>query len=177
MYSKVKLAGHPIHPMLIAFPVAFYTASVIALAVFSLRGDAFWFRVGAVAATAGVIGAVLAAIPGFIDWAMGIPRGTPAKATGLAHMLCNVGALACFAAVSIASLRQFDSASPSLGPALALGAIGLVLTIVAGFLGWKLVQKHHVGVDLTKEQERLEPRPTGTPTEVEQPMGGSVIRH
>jgi len=177
MYSKVKVAGHPVHPMLIAFPVAFYTASVICFAVFAVRGDAFWFRVGAVAAGAGVIGAALAAIPGFIDWAVGIPRGTPAKSTGLAHMLCNVGALACFVAASVLTLPQFDAASPSLGGALILGAVGLALTIVAGFFGWKLVQTHHVGVDLTKEQERFEPRPAAKPTEIEQPMGGSVVRH
>jgi hypothetical protein len=36
--------------------------------------------------------------------------------------------------------------------------LGVLLTLAAGFLGWKMVQRHHVGIDLTAEQERLEPR-------------------
>ena len=48
---------------------------------------------------------------------------------------------------------------PQAGLAAALDLIGVALTVAGGFLGWKLVQKQHVGVDLTPEQQRFEPRP------------------
>ena len=39
MYSKVKIAGHPIHPMLVAFPVAFYTATLVCYLVYNSNED------------------------------------------------------------------------------------------------------------------------------------------
>src|SRR3954471_9767519 len=96
MYSKWKIAGHPIHPMLIAFPVAFYVATLVAHAVYAGNGDVFWFRVGHVANWAGVVTALVAAVPGFVDWT-GIPSRAPAKRTGLMHMVLNVVALVVFA--------------------------------------------------------------------------------
>jgi uncharacterized membrane protein len=168
LYSKVRVAGHPVHPMLVAFPVAFYTATVISFAVYAGSSDLFWWRMGLLLNAAGVLGAVIAAIPGFIDWATGIPKGSPAKATGRTHMLLNLGALALF---TINLLLQTDRwmdlvqtareggpiTSPDAGLALVLTGLGFLLTGAAGFFGWKLVQTHHVGVDLTEEQRRFEP--------------------
>ena len=72
MYSKVKIAGHPIHPMIIAYPVAFYTATLVCFIVYHSNLNVFWFKVAVVANAAGVVMAVVAALPGFIDW-LGIP--------------------------------------------------------------------------------------------------------
>ena len=180
MYSKVKIAGHPLHPMLIAFPVALYTVTLIAFAICVARPDAFWFRVGWYANAAAVVSALVAALPGFIDWAFGIPRGTPAKSTGMAHMLLNVTALALFAINLFALRSELGSAAPRVGAMIALPILGMLLTLGAGFLGWKLVQTHHVGVDLTPEQERLEPRASERPSASEggRPVqGGPLPRH
>ena len=95
MYSKVKIAGHPVHPMLIAFPVAFYTAALVCYIVYNNNDNPFWFKVALVANVAGVAMAALAAIPGFIDWLF-IPPDSSAKKTGLFHMVCNVLALVCY---------------------------------------------------------------------------------
>src|SRR3954462_4309431 len=86
MYSKIKIFGHPIHPMLIAYPVAFYTATLVCYLVYLLNGDPFWFQVGVIANWAGVVMAAVAAVPGFLDWMLGIPAGTAPKRTGLQHM-------------------------------------------------------------------------------------------
>jgi uncharacterized membrane protein len=147
MYSRVKIFGHPLHPMLVAFPVAFYTATLAALIAFHVTADEFWLRVSFVANVAGVAMALLAALPGFIDWAFGIPRRTAAKQTGLYHMLLNVSALVLFA-LNLA-LRE-----PGVG--LLLCGLGFALTLIAGFLGWSLVQRHHVGVDPPDIDERIE---------------------
>lgn len=147
MYSKIKILGHPIHPMLVAFPVAFYTGALASFIAFNSNQDIFWFKVGYVANVAGVIMAIVAAIPGFIDW-LYIPAETKAKKTGAFHLICNVAALLLFA-INIWMLREkWNDAHPSVGTALILTGAGFVLTIIAGFLGWTLVQKHHVGVDM-----------------------------
>ena len=45
MYSKTKIMGHPIHPMLVAFPVAFYTGALAAFVAYNSNNDPFWFKV------------------------------------------------------------------------------------------------------------------------------------
>src|SRR5690242_4286941 len=97
MYSKVKLADHPLHPMLVSFPIAFYVASLASFITYAATLNPFWFRVAFTANVAGVIMAVIAAIPGLIDWAVGIPNHTEAKASGLNHLICNGTALVLFA--------------------------------------------------------------------------------
>ena len=151
MYSKVKIAGHPIHPMLVAYPVAFYTATLVCYIVYSSNSNPFWFKVAVVANIAGAIMAAVAAIPGFIDWLF-IPSGVKAKKTGLSHMICNLLALACFGITAFLECPKWDDANPDLGIAIPVTAVGFILTLVAGFLGWTLVQKHHVGVDPLREE-------------------------
>lgn len=188
MYSKVKIAGHPIHPMLVAFPVTFYTTTLIGFVAYALTDNLFWWRVGLWSNVAGVVMAVVAAVPGVIDWAFGIPKNSMAKATGLKHMLLNLGALTLFlvnlivhrnswmddrvmmgaAEVTTGSEAAVVMESVVVGPdprtALILSALGFLLTLFAGFLGWSRVQTHHVGIELSEEQKRLEPRTSGTPS-------------
>lgn len=160
MYSRVKIAGHPIHPMLIAFPVTFYATTVFAFVVYAASGEAGWWQIALRANVAGVITAIVAAVPGFVDWATGIPPRTQAKSTGRLHMLANVGALLIFTTNLIAHRNLWEASRPDPGGAIVLSALGLLLTGVAGFLGFTLVQTHHVGIELTDEQERLERRAT-----------------
>ena len=59
MYRKVKVGGHPLHPMLVAFPVVLYTATLVCFVVQRLSGDLFWFRTGWIANCAGVCAALI----------------------------------------------------------------------------------------------------------------------
>jgi uncharacterized membrane protein len=189
LYSKVKVGGHPLHPMLVAFPVTFYTTTLIGFATYALTGNLFWWRIGLWSNVAGVVTALVAAIPGFADWAVGIPKQSPAKATGLKHMLLNLSALALFTVNLVAQRNNWAQEdvtvlgegmgvisssgagalvvqaiiAPDPRLALLLSALGFVLTLSAGFIGWALVQTHHVGVLLTDEQQRLEPNGRRTP--------------
>lgn len=165
MYSKAKILGHPLHPMLVGFPVAFYTATLVAFIAYASSMDAFWFRVGVVANWAGVIMAGLAAVPGFIDWAVGIPRTSPARKTGLIHMALNVGVLVLFIINGVMASNHWDEALPTGGTGIPLSLIGVLLTLASGFLGWSLVQDHHVGIRLTPQQEQLEPKHAPAPQE------------
>ena len=160
MYSKIKIAGHPVHAMLVGLPVTFYLTALVCFAAHSFGAPALWFQIGVYANVAGVITALIAAVPGFIDWAYGIPLGTAAKSTGFVHMLFNVGALLVFAVNLLLQWRHRLDPFPATGLSVVLPLIGVLFTLVAGFRGWALVQKHHVGVDLSPEQERLESRAT-----------------
>jgi uncharacterized membrane protein len=161
MFSKLKILGHPIHPMLVGFPVAFYTATLAGFILYAARGGPFWLKVTIAANVAGVAMAVLAALFGFLDWLIGIPSGTPAKRTGLMHMTANVIALILFAVSLGIYVSHWNGPKASFVPGLILSAIGVVVTIVAGLLGWALVQDHHVGVNLTPEQRSVDERQEG----------------
>lgn len=147
MFTKAAIAKHPIHPMLVAFPVAFYTATVVALIVHAAGGDAFWYRAAMWANIAGVVMAAVAAVPGFVDLLM-LPARSRARATGLRHASFNVLALILFVISGAILIRNWFGTGAMLdtsGP-LVLGIIGLLSTVTAGALGWTLVQTHHVGV-------------------------------
>ena len=158
MYSKAKIGGHPLHPMLVAFPIAFYTATLVSYIAYWTTANPFWFHVAVVANIAGVGTAFVAAVPGFIDWAFGVPTGSPAKTTGMFHMLLQVGALIIFAIDAVLQWHKWGAAAPTVGASVLLALLGTTLTMIGGALGWKMIGTHHVGVDLTPEQERLEPR-------------------
>ena len=158
MNSKIKIAGHPVHAMLVGIPVTLYLVSLACFAAHSFGASALWFQIGVYANIAGVIAALVAAVPGFIDWAYGIPLGTAAKSTGFVHMILNVGALVLFALNWLMQWPHRLDPFPATGLSIVLPLLGVLLTLAAGFRGWTLVQTHHVGVDLTPEQERFEPR-------------------
>lgn len=152
MYSKARIAGHPIHPMLVAFPLAFYTATVATLLAYIGTREAFWYRFAMVANIAGIVTAVIAALPGVIDL-LALPRGSRARAAGVKHAGFNLVATALFALtavvlygtwshkVMVGGEYLFDASIP-----LALGVVAWVAMVIAGSLGWTLVQTHHVGI-------------------------------
>ena len=159
MYSKVRVAGHPVHPMLVSFPVTLYVVTLVSYLIFRSTGDTFWLRAGWYANVAAVVCAAIAAVPGFIDWAAGIPRGTQAKTVGLWHMVSNVVALLLFLWSAVAMRPELLSPVPHVARGITLSILGVAFTLIAGYLGWSMVQTYHVGVELTREQERLEPHP------------------
>lgn len=152
MYSKARIAGHPIHPMLVAFPLAFYTTTVVTLLVYIGTRQAFWYRCSMVACLAGIATAVIAAIPGAVDL-RSLPRGSRARKAGLQHAGFHGLASALFAVTALMLYETwthrtmingeyiFDATVP-----LALAVVGWVATVIAGSLGWTLVQTHHVGI-------------------------------
>jgi uncharacterized membrane protein len=156
MYSKVTLLGHPVHPMLVSYPIAFYTATAVAWLLFvTTSGGYVWVDVAIAANVAGVIMAVVAAIPGFLDWSTGIPNGTAAKRHGTIHLTLNVIALAL---MLVNAALHLDRWSPTNHPhsltgfILSLLAVGC--TIAAGFFGWTMVQNDYIGVSLSPDDAR-----------------------
>jgi uncharacterized membrane protein len=156
VYSKIKIAGHPVHPMLIAFPVACYTGTLVGFAVYAANGHLFWLNLAIALNVGGVCSAALAALPGLADWALGIPRGSAAKRTGVVHAGLNVTALGLFLAAIAIYGGHWNGPAISATVGIVLTAIGVAATAAAGFFGWSLVQDYHVGVRLAPGQEAAE---------------------
>lgn len=156
LHPKVTIKGHPIHAMIVGFPIALYTAGFVSLIVYAALRDPFWFRAAMTMWFAGVCLAALAAVFGLLDLFLGVPREEKAaRKTGVRHMGLNVLSLVLFTAGAFMLLdtwnRAFDVAKMQVVFPLTIGAVGLVLTAGAGLLGWKLVQTHHIGVEESPE--------------------------
>ena len=143
MESKAKLLGHPIHPMLIVFPLGLLATAVVFDIVGLSKGDSSWFGISFWMIAAGIIGGLLAAVFGLIDW-WAIPSGTRAKAIGLWHGVGNVVVVLLFIVSWL--IRRPDPANPG-STAFALSFIAVVLTLVTAWLGGELVDRLGVGVD------------------------------
>jgi uncharacterized membrane protein len=143
MESRAKLLGHPIHPMLIVFPLGLLATAVAFDIVAMVQGYQSWFHISFWMIAAGIIGGLLAAVFGLIDW-LAIPSGTRAKRIGFLHGAVNVIVVLMF--IVSWSIRRNGAEIPS-NPALALSFIAVVLALVGGWLGGELVDRLGVGVD------------------------------
>jgi uncharacterized membrane protein len=157
MYSKIKILGHPVHPMLIAYPVAFYTATFVGFCIYGGTGDLFWLKATIAVNLAGIVMAAVAALPGFVDWLLGIPSDTGAKKDGLIHGLFNVTALGLFIASFAAYASHWNGPAAGAAAGIILSALGVACTLAAGWYGWMLVQTWHVGVNLEGTQVQADP--------------------
>ena len=113
MESKAKIMGHPIHPILIPFPLGLLSTSVVFDVVYLLTGNGKWSEISFWMIAAGVIGGLAAAVFGLIDW-LAIPSGTRAKAVGMWHGATNVVMVTIFIVSWL--LRVIRESSPSSSP-------------------------------------------------------------
>ncbi|MCA1587686.1 MAG: DUF2231 domain-containing protein [Chloroflexi bacterium] len=144
METKFKLLGHPVHPMLIVFPLGLLSTAVLFDVLYVLTSNEEFATVSFWAILAGIIGGLAAALFGLWDWA-GIPRETRAKRIGLWHGGGNVVVVALF---GLSWLLRLDDPTylPSIFPLL-LGLLGAGLALLTAWLGGELVYRLRVGVD------------------------------
>jgi len=142
MRSRAQIKSHPIHPILVAFPIAFFVGTFIfdILGVIynneSLYGVAYYMQV------CGIIGALLAAIPGAVDYFKTVPPNSSAKKRATKHALLNITNLVLFL---IAWILKGNNINPYV--ILVLELIGIILLAIAGWLGGTLVYRNQIGVD------------------------------
>jgi uncharacterized membrane protein len=137
MESRAKLFGHAIHPILIVFPLGLLATAVIFDCISLATGDGKWSDMAYHLIAAGIIGGVVAALFGFIDW-LAIPKGTRAKSVGLWHAIGNDIVLVLFAISWW--LRRGRAADPST-LALLLSFVGAGIALVSGWLGGELIER------------------------------------
>jgi uncharacterized membrane protein len=144
--------GHPFHPILVTIPIGTWAASLVFDIVGLASDDPTPFVVGArVLILIGIIGALLAAVFGFVDYAQ-LARGTAARKTATVHMALNLGVTVLFIVNLLLRWSADDDEVSIVGFILsivALGALG-----VSGWLGGKLA--YHYGVRVADERTQAE---------------------
>ena len=146
MASPASIGGHPIHPMIIPFPIALWVFSLAADVIYLWRGNPVWRDwIAFYSLLAGIISAAVAAVSGLIDWLSLTDKAVVKIANW--HARLNVIALIVFAGSFY--LRTTSGArlvSDSYMIPVALSVLGVVLITISGWLGGEMVFKHGVAV-------------------------------
>src|SRR5512138_2442202 len=144
MESRVKLFGHPVHPMLIVFPIGLLATSLIMDILYLITRNTLLTTASYYMIAAGVVGGLLAAIFGFIDW-LGLPGDSRAKRIGGWHGLGNFTIVVLFL-ISWFLRRGNVSFIPGTA-AFLLSILGIGLALITAWIGGELVYRLGVAVD------------------------------
>jgi uncharacterized membrane protein len=144
MNGPIKILAHPLHPMLVVFPLGLLSSAVIFDIIALVTNNSLFHTVSFWMIAAGLIGGLLAAVVGFLDWS-GLKSGTRAKSVGGWHGLGNLTIVLLFAA-SWWLRRGVPNNIPST-TALILSLLGAGLALVTGWLGGEMVYQLGVAVD------------------------------
>lgn len=159
MASPASIAKHPMHPMLVAFPIGLWIFSLASDVLYLIGWGVVWADVAYYAMAGGLAGALVAAVPGLVDL-LSI-SDSKIKRIGIWHMLINLVVVALFAI----NLWLRTVAPPGVDPPIWLSAIGVGLMGISGWLGGEMVYVHGVAVELQRnkripEEEAREETPT-----------------
>jgi uncharacterized membrane protein len=140
--STVAIAGHPLHPAIITFPIGLLVTAPATDIAYWLLGDLFWARASFWLIVAGLVTGLVAAITGLLDF---IRIGRVRKHTaGWAHMYANVTALV-LTAINL-GLRLGDRVENVVFTGLILSVIVATLLGISGWYGGELVYRHKIAV-------------------------------
>ena len=149
MKTRASFAGEPIHPMFVHYPIALWTTSVVTDVIFYFHRNTSLILISKFLIAAGIVGAILAAIPGLIDW---LTITEPAaKKTGTLHLVLNVSALLLFGLSLYLRMKNYGAAAVGhhLQVPFVVSLAGLIDMTIAASLGGKLVYQHRMGVTET----------------------------
>ena len=139
MKTKASFMHHPIHPMIIVFPLGLWIFSFICQIIFKLSNAPVWHEVALYTMCGGIIGAALAAVPGLIDL-FDLPK-SKARTIGIWHMLTNVTVLTIFIIAFFIDIYSHEDEV-----AFVLSLVGVALLLLGGWLGGELVYRYAIGV-------------------------------
>lgn len=142
MKDRVRFANHPVHPMLIPLPIGLWVFSLVSDIIYLAGGNPAWAAASWYTMAGGIIGAIIAAVPGFLDYVA--LKESVVKRIALRHMTLNVIALVLF-------IINFFVRDGGVGTGtFILSIIGVLLIIVSGWLGGHMVYVHGMAVDETE---------------------------
>ncbi len=150
--TRARISKHPIHPMLVVFPIGLWGAAVVFDIVHAFTGNPLWRSLAFWNILGGIVGALVAAVPGLIDYSEMQGR---ARRIANWHMALNFGITALFAVNLLLRTEwgtRFISADSWIP--LGLSVVGNAVLGVSGWLGGEMVYVERVGVE-----DKREPRP------------------
>jgi len=141
--STARIARHPIHPMLVPFPIACFVGALATDIAYAMTAQMMWSDFSAWLLVAGLIMGILAAIAGLIDF-LGNPE-IRAQTPAWPHLLGNATVLVLSFFNALVHTR--DAWASVVPTGLILSVIVVLILPVTGWLGWSMVYRHGVGVD------------------------------
>jgi uncharacterized membrane protein len=147
MRSKFAIAGHPIHPALVAVPIGLFIWAFVADFIYLFTGkDELWYDISYWTGLAAIIAALVAALPGFGDY-FTVVKGSDASSTATTHMLLNLATVAVFAIAFALMIDDNARDGGMLTLVIVLHGFGVGMLSLAGYLGGEMVFRHHIGME------------------------------
>jgi uncharacterized membrane protein len=140
MSTPASFKHHPIHPILIVFPIGLWVFSLVSDVIFMIAGNPVWKDVALYTLGGGIVGALLAAVPGFVDYFS--MKDSHIKKIGTTHMILNLLAVVVFAG---SFFLRLNGVNQYFLPVL-VSLIGVILISISGYLGGEMVYVHGVGI-------------------------------
>ncbi len=140
--STVSIVGHPIHPILVQFPVAFLVGALLTDVTFWFTKDAFWATASFWLIIAGLVSGLVAAVTGMLDFVR-IER-VRKRSAGWAHMYLNIAAIGLTVVNWL--LRQNNITNGVLPWGIVLSLVVATLLGVSGWFGGELIYRHKIAV-------------------------------
>lgn len=144
MRSKAHIKSHPIHPILVSFPLAFYIGTLLFDALRIIKDNIAFGVTGQYLHIAGIVAAVAAAVPGVMDYIYTVPPKSSAKKRAATHGITNSVVLIIF--IIALYCKHIENFPPFV--VIVLEFAGVVLTGYAGWLGGTLVHRNQIGIDV-----------------------------
>lgn len=144
MKSRAHISSHPLHPILVGFPIAFYTGTFLFDVLAGVLHNYEYALVAQYMHIGGVLTAVAAAVPGIIDYIYTVPPKSSGKKRAAKHGILNSIALLLFGTALL--LKYLHAASPFI--VIGLEGLALGTTMFAGWMGGTLVHRNLIGVDM-----------------------------
>lgn len=161
---RLRIAGHPVHPILTDFPVGLWVISFVWDVVAISTGSTLWWTLSFWTMLVGLLMALPTAVTGLVDFT-GIRPEDPAKRTAIVHLVLTVSVASLFLVNLV--LRGGSEPPPNAGLAVFLTGFADLLLMFGGWFGGKLVFVHGIGTEKKDEEEvptkirRPEPLETG----------------
>jgi uncharacterized membrane protein len=141
MKDLARVGNHPIHPMLVPLPIGLWIFSLVTDIIYRISGGPTWATVAYYSMAGGIVGALLAALPGFVD--LLALKASKVKKIAIWHMTINVSALILF---TINLYLRSTGTPDRVGPFI-LSIVGVLFILVSGWLGGQMVYVHGMAVD------------------------------
>jgi uncharacterized membrane protein len=140
--STAEIAGHPIHAMLVPFPIAFFVGAFVTDLVYWRAPDVMWETFSVWLITAGLVMAGFAAVASLIDFAS--HRTIRSLKPAWPHVLGNVLAIAL--SLVNAFVHSRDGYTAVVPEGVILSGVVVLILLFTGWMGWEMVYRHRVGV-------------------------------
>jgi len=148
MKSRLQFAGHPIHAMVVSFPIGLYTTALVCDGLYLALHEAFWFRMAYWAIVFGLVTHVGAAATGLPDFLAVMREQKEARRAATSHLVFGIGLLV-VQGLNLAVRNGGElPAGGSITMPLIANLIGATMVGVQGWYGGELVYRHFIGVEL-----------------------------